>query len=515
MDKFLKTALIGFTGFVGSNLHFDYRFTDIYNSKNIGEITNKNYDCVVCAGISAKKWYANLHLNEDKKQIDDLIDILKTVKVNKFVLISTIDVYDQIDIGLNEDYINLGDTHAYGRNRLYAENRIKELFNDHCVIRLPGLFGFGLRKNIIYDYLNNNLKELSFKSQFQWYDVGDLIYDINKAIESNLNVVNLFTEPIKNSELIIVFKKYNDDLNINDSPNFVAYNTKTKYNSTGYIRNKTYILQKIDNYIKTMKNDKLIISNLSWKHNNNSEMLVKLQDYGIKSLELAPYKYFGMKVNQIINPNKTMPAYSFQALLYPMIENLFGSDKDREILYNYLICVIDTAEILGVKILVFGSPKNRKRGNISYLEACNIAIPFFKKLGDYAISKDCILCIEPNSKVYGCDFITNSTEGRDFVLRVGSDGFRLHLDVGCMLLEDENVIESIHSNLDILYHIHFSAPNLQGLLEYKFNYEKLLDLLNEKYTGKVAIEMLNLEDYDVIRNVRYCLTRNPGHNIYI
>jgi sugar phosphate isomerase/epimerase len=515
MDKFLKTALIGYTGFVGSNLHFDYRFTDIYNSKNISEIANKNYDCVVCAGISAKKWYANLHPDEDKKQIDDLIDILKTAKVNKFIFISTIDVYDQINIGLNEDYVNLGNTHAYGRNRLYAENSIKELFDDYCIIRLPGLFGFGLRKNIIYDYLNNNLKELSFESEFQWYDVADLIYDINKAIESNLKVVNLFTEPIKNYELVDVFKKYNNGFDVNDNQNFVTYNTKTKYDSTGYVQNKAYVLRKIDHYIKNIKSDKLIISNLSWKHNDNSEMLVRLQDYGIKSLELAPYKYFGMKVDQIVNPNKSIPIYSFQAVLYPMIENVFGCDKDREILHNYLISVINIAAILGVKVLVFGSPKNRKRGELTSPEAYNIAVPFFKKLGDYAISKDCVVCIEPNSKVYGCDFINNSIEGRDLVLRVNSEGFKLHLDVGCMLLENENIIESIHNNLDILHHIHFSAPDLQGLSGCQFDYGELLSLLREKYTGKVSIEMLNLEDYDVIRNVRHCLTMNPGHNIHI
>ena len=55
----MKIALIGYTGFVGSNLLSQYDFTDRYNSKNIQDIHGKDYDLCICAGGRAPKWIAN------------------------------------------------------------------------------------------------------------------------------------------------------------------------------------------------------------------------------------------------------------------------------------------------------------------------------------------------------------------------------------------------------------------------------------------------------------------------
>ncbi|QKF94572.1 xylose isomerase [Fadolivirus algeromassiliense] len=511
MNKFSKTALIGYTGFVGSNLFYDYHFTDIYNSKNINDIINKEYDCIVCCGIVAKKWYANLYPDEDQNLINELLNKLKYVKTKKFILISTIDIYDSIDALLDEDYIpdiNYNN-HAYGKHRLYVETFVKTTFTDYHIIRLPGLFGFGLRKNVIFDYLNGSLKELNLNSSFQWYYLGDLFNDINLIINDQIKIVNLFTEPITNKELLDVFVKYSPNLTINYiTTNQINYNMLTKYVSAGYYYNKNNILIKLDKYINVMKCNKMIISNLSWKHNNNLEMLQKLNDYGIRQLEIAPYKYFGDKITNIdINLiTKEFDIYSFQAIIYPLTENIFNSKEERNNIKQYLFKVINVAKKLGVKILVFGSPKNRQRNNISYNEALNIATYFFREIGDYAHNNNVILCIEPNAKIYNCDFITNSIEGRELVLKINSKGFRLHLDVGCMMLENEDIIDSITNNLDILEHIHFSAPQLKCLLDNNdINYNELFNKINKIYHKNIAIEMLNQNDYDVIRTVRNCL----------
>ena len=284
----------------------------------------------------------------------------------------------------------------------------------------------------------------------------------------------------------------------------------TKYSVNGYwdkIKNVN-MLGKIEKYIDVMKNNRLIISNLSWKHNNNLDMIYKLKDYGINSLEIAPYKYFGSSIDNIdINSiTNNVNIYSFQSILYPLNKNIFHSDDDRLDIKNCLYKMIDVAIKLNVKILVFGSPKNRKRNNLSYDNALEIAISFFKEIGDYAYANNVILCIEPNAKIYGCDFITNSIEGRELVLKVNSDGFKLHLDVGCMFLENEDILECITLNLDILKHIHFSAPELKSLLyNRQLDYNKLYQEIIKIYDGKIAIEMLNCDDHEVMRNVRNCL----------
>lgn len=509
MNLFNKTALIGYTGFVGSNLFYDYSFTDIYNSKNIHEIANKSYDCIVCCGISAKKWYANLHPEEDIKQINDLINNLKLVQTNKFILISTIDIYDKIDAELDEDYFpNINyNNHYYGKHRLYVEHFVKLTFNDYHIVRLPGLFGFGLRKNIIYDYLTNSLKEININSSFQWYFLSDLFNDINDIVKKNIKITNLFTEPIKNNDLVDIFIKYKNHNIDQVEHNQVNYNMLTKYNYSGYYYTKENILNKLDRYIDIMLNNKLTISNLSWKHNDNIGMLNKLNDYGINQLEIAPYKYFGCKLTDIDinNVNSDIDIYSLQAILYPLMENIFGNDQERDILTKYLCKTIDIASKLRIKVLVFGSPKNRKRNGLTFEQAIEIAIPFFKNVGDYAYQNNTILCIEPNAKEYNCDFVTNSIEGRNLILRVNSPGFKLHLDVGCMFLENENILNCITENLDILEHIHFSAPGLKCLSDSELKYAVLFNTITKIYNKKISIEMLNQDDYDVIKTIRNCL----------
>ena len=55
----MSRALIGYTGFVGGNLHLQTPFDDVYNSKNIDSLRGKSYELVVCAGAPGVKWKAN------------------------------------------------------------------------------------------------------------------------------------------------------------------------------------------------------------------------------------------------------------------------------------------------------------------------------------------------------------------------------------------------------------------------------------------------------------------------
>ena len=52
----MSSAIIGNTGFVGSNLIRQRHFDAFYNSKNI---ETKSFDLVICAGVPAVKWLAN------------------------------------------------------------------------------------------------------------------------------------------------------------------------------------------------------------------------------------------------------------------------------------------------------------------------------------------------------------------------------------------------------------------------------------------------------------------------
>ncbi len=224
----LNSALIGSTGFVGSTLQREYNFTHCYHSTDIANIDNKSFDVVVCAGASAKKYLANQDPVKDERNIDGLISHLKTINAKLFVLISTVDVFKSpIDIDENTK-VDLNDLHAYGKNRYKLEQFVKEYFTNHLIVRLPGLVGAGLRKNIIYDFKhNNNVERIESRNVFQFYPMKNLFKDINIALENKLKLVHLTAAPISVSE--VASFAFNREFNNHLEHNLVNYNFKTIY----------------------------------------------------------------------------------------------------------------------------------------------------------------------------------------------------------------------------------------------------------------------------------------------
>lgn len=199
----MQSALIGYTGFVGSNLLRQHHFDCKFNSKNFRELKDGSFGDVVCAGISAVKWKANKDPETDRANIQALQDVLLSVKAERFILISTIDVYAQHD-GFDEDFdCSSLENHAYGNNRLAFEQFCQQQFPDCYIVRLPGLFGHELKKNIIYDLLTDNcLDMINPDSSFQFYSLGHLWEDIRKVVDAGVHLLNLFPEPVGTGDII-------------------------------------------------------------------------------------------------------------------------------------------------------------------------------------------------------------------------------------------------------------------------------------------------------------------------
>lgn len=163
----MKNALIGFSGFVGSTLLKQASFTDLYRSTNIHTIDNAEFDVVVCAGAPAQKWLANQDPEGDRQKIESLMQHLSTIRCKQFILISTVDVFKQ-SLGVNESTpVDEDGLHPYGLHRRWLEKQVAQQFEQHVIVRLPGLVGPGLRKNIIFDFLNeNNLHQIESRGVF-------------------------------------------------------------------------------------------------------------------------------------------------------------------------------------------------------------------------------------------------------------------------------------------------------------------------------------------------------------
>lgn len=251
-----NNALIGYTGFVGSNILSQNEFDDLYNSKNINEILGKDYELVVCAGAPAEKWKINQDPKSDIDNLNKLKVALGSAYIKKLVLISTVDVYKNPN-GADEDtQIEIENLHPYGLHRYELEQFALKNF-DTTIIRLPGLFGSGIKKNVIFDFLTDNtpfIEQANSKSEYQYYYLGNIWNDLKKAIDNNLETVNFATEPLSTHDLA----KEAFGLEFNNQPEgkpAVRYDFRTKHHdlyggSAGYIYTKEQMLKHLKEFVQ-------------------------------------------------------------------------------------------------------------------------------------------------------------------------------------------------------------------------------------------------------------------------
>jgi len=199
----LTCALIGSTGFVGGNLAAAARYDVPVHRANVDLLRGRHFDRVVCAGLPAAKWIANRDPDADRANVERLESVLATVSADRFVLVSTIDVYPRTDGGDEETDCAQRPNHAYGANRLRFEQFVRARFPLATIARLPALFGPGLRKNVVYDLLHDNgLDAINPGSRFQWYPVARLAADLATIEAHGVTLVNFVTEPVATRTIV-------------------------------------------------------------------------------------------------------------------------------------------------------------------------------------------------------------------------------------------------------------------------------------------------------------------------
>lgn len=153
-----RRALIG-RGFLGSVLDQPGRFTDRYHSKNLDHLGG-SYDLVVIAAPYASKWWANEHPDLDFNEVQRITTAMAGVQARRVVLLSSIDA---------------GKDHPYGQNRAWLETWMPQ---NTAILRLPALFGDGLKKNALYDLINGAPVA---NQVYHWYNVARLWDDVRTA----------------------------------------------------------------------------------------------------------------------------------------------------------------------------------------------------------------------------------------------------------------------------------------------------------------------------------------------
>lgn len=301
----MDVALIGYSGFVGSNLCACIPMCKKYNSKNIADAFDSEPELLIYSAVPAAMFIANSNPSEDFDIVLNAIENIKKIKAKRVVLISTVAVYDKT--------INVDETHdiddslllPYGENRYYLEKWVLNNYANSLVIRLPAIYGINLKKNFIYDFINiipkmlnkekydilssknaiiadnyilmddnfyhcknensfelynyfvnSDFNALSFtdsRSIYQFYNLSNLWRDIEISLKNNLRLINLCTEPVSINELFkyITGKEFVNELN--KKP--FNYDIKTRHyklfgGKNCYLRDKNQVLDDVKSFVE-------------------------------------------------------------------------------------------------------------------------------------------------------------------------------------------------------------------------------------------------------------------------
>src|SRR5262245_57824253 len=249
----MTAALIGHTGFVGGNLLQQRPFDAVFNSKNIEEIAGRSFDLVVVSGMPAAKWIANRDPAADRAVLDRLVGCLRQVRSAQVVLISTVDVYPT-PVGVDEDTpIETSAQLPYGRHRLLLEHEARAHFPRVLTVRLPGLFGTGLRKNAVYDLLHDNeVHKVNAAGVFQFYNLDRLWDDVQTALRFGLPLVNFVTEPTSIRE--VAREGFGMEFDNDPGAPAARYDIRSKHaahfqGSAGYLYTRTQVLAELRQFV--------------------------------------------------------------------------------------------------------------------------------------------------------------------------------------------------------------------------------------------------------------------------
>jgi nucleoside-diphosphate-sugar epimerase len=223
----VRRALVGWTGFVGGSL--DARIAPVarFRSTDVDQLPAADVDEVVCAGAPAEKWRANAEPEADRAGIHRLVEALDGSRAGSCVLVSTVDVFAD-SRGVDETTpADTAQEQAYGRHRAELEEFVRRRFDDVLVVRLPGMYGPGLKKNLVYDLIHQPGARFAHQdSSFQFYDVRDLWGHVLLARDAGLSVVNLATEPVTSAQ--VARECFGVDYRCDDRPQ-VAYDLRTAH----------------------------------------------------------------------------------------------------------------------------------------------------------------------------------------------------------------------------------------------------------------------------------------------
>ncbi len=142
---------------------------------------------------------------------------------------------------------------------------------------------------------------------------------------------------------------------------------------------------------------KLAISNIAWSRADDPVAYKLLADAGVTAIEVAPTRIWpdwkdatdrAATVFARELADAGLRCVSIQSLLYGLPDHkIFGTAAERAATLDQIKRVAEIAAALGAGPMVFGSPKNRLKGELSETDAVVRARDFFTEAGEFCSSR--------------------------------------------------------------------------------------------------------------------------------
>lgn len=252
---------------------------------------------------------------------------------------------------------------------------------------------------------------------------------------------------------------------------------------------------------------RLSVSNIAWPAESRKSIYALLRDLGVEGVEFALTKiasWDSLNDDAVRDERKLVEANgltvsSYQALYFgrPDVQ-LLADENAFEAMLAHTVMVARWAQIMsGGGAGVFGAPRNRVRGSLDEEDAFQLGAERLRRLADAINPYQFVLALEPAPHAYGGDFLTTEEACAMMVAAVDHPSLRLHLDAGCLTMNNETADQVLLSRSGLLGHVHLSRPQLAPIeLDALGDYTDIFRSLKQVgYDGWAAIEMREVANF--------------------
>ena len=239
----------------------------------------------------------------------------------------------------------------------------------------------------------------------------------------------------------------------------------------------------------------LALSNFAWDNQDSETIFKSLKENGINNIESVLTKikdWSELHTKDIVDYKKYLDIneitpYSIQSLFYSV---KCKDITDVDIIKSHFDKLIYYSKLLGVKVLVFGSPGLRKKTE-GWEDSL---VEIFTYVNNILVGTDIKVLIEPNTSSYGGEFFHTVNEIVKFIDSNDLKNVRTMIDTHNSILENKDPNVELVEYFNYIEHIHVSEPKLVVIKDNEFHNTFSNTIKNSGYKKTITYEVMKSEE---------------------